>query len=498
MTSIIKRIKKNPIAPKPDKKTKFYKKKWFIALAVFLFFGIIFGSYALYKTGHTLNVISDKDESAFSSLLGLLGGGAVAQEEDGRINIMLLGMRGKDVPGGGLLADTIMIVSIKPDENKMAMISVPRDLYVKAPGNDSHTKINAVYALGENNGKKKGLAEMKDTLGMVTGLKIHYGAVINFEGFRKLIDAVGGINVNLETDFYETNQFVQGNECGGQFHLTAGDNLLDGEKALCYVRARENTSDFDRAKRQQLVLQKLKDKMVSMGTLTSFSKVNAILDAVGENVRTDMTSSEMRKFYEEYSDLQDAQVHRRVFENTPDGMLKVPEDSPDGAGYILIPRAGWDNYSEIQEVCQTIFTLPPQTDIDPMKQSSKPASTKKPNGNNDANANQSEEADEGKKDIRTTVEIIVTGELPLADGLKYTMEQKIDAVELKGEYEDDAIEINLDDFDEVTDSDDFGYKIGQLEDEIGYKIAHYHDKETVLKFDIKKKENENEEDEDDE
>lgn len=358
-------------------KKRFYKNKWFLG-GLFAFVAILaIGGFFAWKTGYILNKISESDNSALKSLFNVLPVvgklDELEGEDDGRINMLLLGMRGENVPGGGLLADTIIVVSLNTQENKVAMISIPRDLYVDNPEVNGKTKINAVFALGEENGKKRGLKNMKEVVGKVTGLPIHYAASINFFGFKQLIDAVGGIDVNLETPFYETHQFVEGKECGIEFTLPAGQNHLDGEKALCYARARENTSDFDRSKRQQLMLKALKDKLVSMGTLTDFNKVNGILDAIGDNVRTDMASYEMKNFYEKYASMNDAQIYQRVFENSEEGLLMVPSDAPEGAGYILIPRAGWDSYSQVQEACQNIFSIPAQSDIQPVKQYSRPA-----------------------------------------------------------------------------------------------------------------------------
>jgi len=359
---------------------KFYQKAWFkVAVLVMLIF-FLAGGALVFKTGHVLNKISSSDSSGLKSILNILPivgkSEDIKGENEGRINVLLLGMRGANIPGGGLLADTIIVVSIKPAENKIAMISIPRDLYVVIPGTSQRAKINAVHAYGEDRGRHEGLKFMKEIVGEVTGLPIHYAASINFTGFKQLIDAVGGIDVYLETPFYETSQFVEGKECGIEFTLPAGNNHLDGEKALCYARARENTSDFDRAKRQQIILKALRDKLVSIGTLTDFNKLNAILNAIGDNVRTDMSSYEMKKFYEKYTSLQSAQIYQRVFENSEEGLLKVPEDAPEGSGYILIPRAGWDNYSQIQAVCRDIFSLPPQSDIQPIKQYFRPQADK--------------------------------------------------------------------------------------------------------------------------
>jgi len=389
-------LQQSSSAKKRRTKNHFYQKKWFWVVVFFLvFIGGAIGFFA-YKTGYVLNKISDKDESVFESLLNIIPGvqKEKLEEEDGRINLLLLGMRGQNVPGGGLLADSIIVVSLKTDENKVAMISIPRDLYVKIPGTENRVKINAIYALGEENNKRQGLEKMKEIVSEVTGLKINYSAALNFIGFKQLVDAIGGIEINLETPFYETTQFVKGNECGGEFILPKGMNVLDGEKALCYVRARENTSDFDRSKRQQVVLKAIRDKLISMGTLSDFGKVNQILNVVGDNVRTDMSSAEMRKFFEKYIVLKDAQVYQRVFENSPEGLLKVPEDAPEGTGYILIPRKGWDDYSEIQMVCRDIFSLPPQSDIQPIKQYYRPQSKEDESGKDSKN----KKKDDKKKD----------------------------------------------------------------------------------------------------
>lgn len=459
------------------KKLKFYKKKWFIVTALVLF--LLFGGAGvfLYKTGYTLNKISDSDSSALGSLFGVLPGvGKEIEGDDGRINFLLLGMRGQNIPGGGLLADTIMIVSFIPEENKMALISIPRDLYVKVPGSGTRSKINSVYAFGEENGKKQGLSQMKKIVGEISGLNIHYSAALNFTGFKQLVDAVGGVDITLETPFYETTQFVKGNECGGQFVLPKGKNTLNGELALCYVRARENTSDFDRAKRQQVVLQALKEKMISVGTLTDFGKINSILDAIGDNVRTDMSASEMKKFYEKYSSIQNPEVFQRVFENSVEGMLMVPQDAPSEAGYILIPREGYDNYSGMQYACQNIFTIDPQSDIDPVNQYYKPVATvsssedKKDSGNDDKDDEAS-----GKK-----IDVKVKGKLDVADGLEYKTTLKISEIKVEGDYSKEHISIDLDDLDEAEEEDEIKVRVEDLDFPSGVKVTSNADRDTVL------------------
>ncbi|MDP1620436.1 MAG: LCP family protein, partial [bacterium] len=226
-------------------------------------------------------------------------------------------------------------------------------------------------------------------------------------GFKQLIDAVGGIEVTLSQPFDESLQFNQehvcdsffniptGNvenktvkyfsktlqayttrivatyplcnapqdtlECGGNFKLPAGKQTLNGDQALCFARSRYATSDFERAKRQQEIIQLVKDRLMSAGTLTDFSKVNGILDSLGDNVKTDMKSWEMKKMYEIYSGMVNPQIYRRVLENSEEGLLYNP---PQGdAGYILLPIG--DNYDKIRDMAKNIFTMPAQTDIKP-------------------------------------------------------------------------------------------------------------------------------------
>jgi len=385
---------------------KFYKKRWFKIAAAVLGLLLIIGGAFSWKTGSILNKISKG--GLLKSIIHNIPGVAdnLKSEEDGRVNIILLGMRGENIPGGGTLADTIMVVSIKPAENpadsKVSIISIPRDLYVTVPGTEDKQKINAVHSYGEQKGRGQGLEDMKTVVSEVTGRPIHYAASINFAGFKQVVDAIGGVDITLSQPFSEPAQFNEAHvcdgkvftvptgkfeekarhnkitgerrvvaryplctnpdtECGGEFNLPAGKQTLNGEKALCYVRSRATSSDFERAKRQQQVMQLMKDKMLSLGTLTDFSKINGMLDSLGDNVRSDMALWEMQKLYELYQKMPNPEIKQRVLEDSEEGLLYYPGES--AAGYILLPRG--DNYNRIHELAKNIFTLPAQSDIKP-------------------------------------------------------------------------------------------------------------------------------------
>jgi len=380
-------------------KPKFYKRKWFIVTATILLIIICVGGFFAWKTGSTLSKITKG--GMLRSIVQLVPGvnNTLDGESEGRINILLLGMRGENIPGGGLLADTIMVMSIKPQENKVSMISIPRDLYVNVPGTSDKQKINAVHHYGEQKGKGEGLKDMETAVGEVLGLPINYAMSINFEGFKQLIDAVGGIEITLDKPFEEPLQFNEAKvcdpnvftvptgkyeykknekgkivaqyplctnpdvECGGDFKLPAGKQTLSGDQALCFARSRVTTSDFERAKRQQMIIQLLKDKLTSMGTLTDFGKINNILEALGDNVRSDMQTWEIKAFYDLYGKMQNPQIYQRVLESSEEGLLYNPTNMPKEVGYILLPIG--DNYDKIHEMAQNIFNLPGQSDIKP-------------------------------------------------------------------------------------------------------------------------------------
>lgn len=368
------------------------KKKWLkISLIILAVFAVV-GGVALWKAGNIFNKVSTSG-GFFQNIAGVLPGinNEVKGEEEDRINILVLGMRGANVPGGGLLADTILVASIKPKENKVAMISIPRDFYVDNPALGNTSKINAVYAYGEQKGTGQGLEDMKKVIGEATGLDIHYGTVINFKGFSDLVNAIGGVDISLSQPFSEPLQFKEAHvcdpnvftvptgkyeykknekgrvvaqyplctnpkvECGGEFKLPAGDQTLDGEKALCYVRSRVTSSDFDRARRQQQIIKEIKRKAFSVGTLTDFEKINDVLDSLGNNAQTDMQLWEMKRMFELYKGMDEPQMLQKVLENSQEGLLySPPAERYPGAGYILLPIG--DNYDKIKEMAQNIFS----------------------------------------------------------------------------------------------------------------------------------------------
>lgn len=362
---------------------------WGVIIAIFVLFGLsLWYVNSMIPGGNVAQVIAKKIPGSDTTLAG---------EDTGRINIAVMGMRGIGVAGGGLLADTIMIVSIIKNDNiagevptspySVSVLSVPRDLLVEEP-DGSFGKINATFFKGERQKLGGGIEAMKSTLTRVVGQPIHYGVSVNFEGFSQIVDALGGVDVSLDEEFVEPLQFNEVHvcdgdkggvfkiptgetqkkykdngeisveyplcsnsapECGGIFRVASGESTLTGEEALCYVRSRMTSSDFDRSRRQQQIITELREKVRDLNLITDLGKLNEILSIVGDNVMFDLELWELEKLFGIYTELGDVDMQQFVLEDSTSGLLYAPDDgSLAEYGYVLRPRG--ENYDQIHEL----------------------------------------------------------------------------------------------------------------------------------------------------
>lgn len=276
-------------------------------------------------------------------------------EGDGRINILLIGI---DNAAG--LADVLQVLSIDTQNKKAALLSIPRDLWVKIPGY-GFNKINASHSLPERVKKDSGPEVVMATVSDLLDLPIHYYARLNFQGLKGLVDAVGGITVDVPgpLDDYE---FPDNNE--GYLppvHIKPGVQTMNGTTALIYARSRHainpgEGSDFARSRRQQLVMFALKDKATSLGFLANPLKLNQALTTVGNNMRTNLAPNELQQLIKMFQNIETTKIITKVLDT--DAGSPLQGEQQDERGYIITPRDGDFSYKGVKQIAHEIFTDP--------------------------------------------------------------------------------------------------------------------------------------------
>lgn len=191
---------------------------------------------------------------------------------DTRAEVGTTGAGGRVWKPGGQRSDTIMLLHLPADRSRAYVISFPRDSWVQIPGYGPQ-KINAAFSFG-------GPPLLIETVEDLTGIRIDHFGAIDFDGFKSMTDALGGVEVNIEKSVYDTANKV---------HWRAGTQKLDGEKALLFVRQRYNlpNGDFDRIKRQQAFLRALAKKAAEGGTVSNPIKLDRFMSAFTKSISVD-------------------------------------------------------------------------------------------------------------------------------------------------------------------------------------------------------------------
>lgn len=337
-----------------DKPKKKHSRRFHIVrssfIVLFLVGLLVVGVFG-YKILAASNSISTTDQSILGQLSDLLfkSGNKLEGETEDQINILLLAIGGEGHSGENL-ADTIMIAAIKPKEGKVALFSLPRDLYVQIPGDQAYSKLNAIHAYGEARKKDGGPDLITGKVEEITGLKIHYFARVDFTAFKKIVEAIGGVNIHIAngfTDYFHKIAFPTGTE------------TMNGDRALAYVRARyvegPEGGDFKRTARQQQMLIAIRDKVFSVNTALNFNAVNGIINSLSENIRTNMQLWEMKRFFELARQIDTHDIKSVVLSTGPKGVLVGDTVVLGGVpASILKTRTG--DYSEIQTLAKNVFT----------------------------------------------------------------------------------------------------------------------------------------------
>lgn len=320
-----------------------------VLLALIAFFAgvvLILNRYRLSQfTRPAVNFIFSSDASIKSS--------------NGKTNILLLGRGGEghDAPE---LTDTIILFSISKNPSKATMISLPRDLYLV----DRQLKINHAFLEGsQKGGTREGLEMAKDVISQVSGVEIDYVVLVDFSGFTKLIDALGGIDVEVERSFVDSKYPIPGKEndlCSGDpkyacryetISFEKGVQKMDGNTALKFARSRHSQdilegNDLARAARQQKIITAIKNKVLSTELIFNPDKVTEIIRIVENSIVTDLSLEQGAVITRLAFDARD-NLSTNVLGNE---LLYEPPISPRRyfGQYVLLPKLGEKNFGDIQ------------------------------------------------------------------------------------------------------------------------------------------------------
>jgi LCP family protein required for cell wall assembly len=305
----VETIKKDAdkLAPKPKKPFR-WARAVMISILLFSFTLLGLGGYVL-ATKALNSASKTTGESAGDILGGLFKGFTdstipLLGQTEGRTNFLIIG-----VDGSGYLADSISLVSYFYDTKEFSSIHIPRDMSVKSQY--GRTKINEFFSYAEQTGDRNGPKELQELLENELAIKLHYWVQFNFAGVTQLVDAVGGVDVDIPNTFTDCDYPQdQPGVPGGCIKFTAGTENMDGTRALIFARSRHSWdnaaegSDFARGKRQSIIMESLLRKMLSdaksKGGLFDTKKLSNYLDVLGENVRVSIKTNELKSFYDTF------------------------------------------------------------------------------------------------------------------------------------------------------------------------------------------------------
>lgn len=279
----------------------------------------------------------------------------------GRTNLLVVGYSIDDPGHGGAeLTDTILLISLDRDSRTGYLLSIPRDLYVEIPGYGS-AKINEAFPAGKNRKFKQagyppgGVGLLQKTLHDSLGIDIHYHAVVNYTAVREIVDALGGIDVVIDSPdsrgVFDPN--FPPNQ-GGPLKLKNGKHRINGQTALRLTRARGSTygaygfplADFNRTKNQQAVFRGIQQRLTWQLVLDPRGN-KAIFDAAGNNVVTNLSIHEVIPLYRLFTSIPSDELTSISLRELNGVNLLTGYRTPTGQS-ALVPSAGFGNFSEIR------------------------------------------------------------------------------------------------------------------------------------------------------
>lgn len=345
--------------------------KYFIILVIMA--SIVAGGYTAYK------FIAAGNNILKGNIMDLFKNKPLKQDSNGRSNFLILGTSEDDPGHGGAdLTDSILVVSVDQNKKDIYMFSVPRDLYVDygmACTAGYAGKINAYFSCVNGDttseAEQERLAGTQKLVGDIFGLDIQYGIHVNHTVIKEAVDAIGGVDVDVQGSNGASGILDRNFDwrCNYTCYLVKYENgvhHLDGKHALYLAQARGDVaptyglgnSNFDREKNQQKILMAIKEKAMTTGILTNLGAVTKLIDALGNNLRTNIQTDEIRTLMQIASDVKSTDV-RTISLVEEDN--KVVSSGNYGGASVVMPSAGMYDYSEIKALIAKNFSSDPVT-----------------------------------------------------------------------------------------------------------------------------------------
>lgn len=324
-----------------------------ISIAAILIFAKITISFFNQESPSNERTFSVKKQTSLKNLIFL----TLDSEENiklaNKINFLILGNpgQGNNAP---LLTDTIMMASLKPADKKIYFFSIPRDLYVRInppAGRQSFTKINSLYEIGLKQNKNSPADYIVEAAEKITGQKIDYFLTIDLDAIKKIVDDLGGLNVNV-SETVNDPKFPTASNGYETFYIEKGWRYFSGELASKYLRTRHSpNSDFDRMRRQQDIVEAFRKKIFGLNLFWDFPKLLKTYSNLESHIATNIDISEMKPIYRAVKEIPAENLIYKVLDTDRESGLMTTANMLLKNGIIasiVQPRAGLENYEEIQ------------------------------------------------------------------------------------------------------------------------------------------------------
>jgi len=361
--------------PKKKIKKKWSRRKKILIVILFIFIAL-FGVGGYYGSRIIGSIDKVFHGNIFSDVKALFSTTTLNGQSSGRINILLAGDSVDDMGHGGAnLTDSILIASIDTQNHTVFLLSIPRDLWVYVPGLNSYQKINAandVTNFNQPGYPSGGMGQLQQIIETQLGIPVDYYALMDYSAFKDSVNAVGGVTINVQSSdprgLYDPSIDYTNNQ--KMVNLINGVHTLNGEQALDLARARGDgygsygfaNSDFQRTKDQRQLFIAVATKAKSLGILTNPSKVSALVSALGNNIKTNLSLADVLALVQLTKSINPASAQSYSFSSTLTGgtnpILTGHVDPATGQDAV-VPTAGIGNYAALTKYYQQLTSNNP-------------------------------------------------------------------------------------------------------------------------------------------